>query len=267
MEFLKLVKRRRSLASELVYAGLNIGLAVALVLVVMYTESIWFAIGLVLLSKWRVFAVRPRYWWVNLQSNTVDFIVSISVVIFLGVTHTALLESSYLTPALAIIALAYIGWLLYVKPRSARPMIVAQALSATFLGTAALATVSYSWPATFVVLMMWVIGYASTRHILLSYNEETHATLLSLSAGLIMAEIGWVAYHWTIAYGVPGFAGLQVPQVSIISVLLAFVMYKAYDSFHHHAKIRSADVLLPFLLAISTIAIMVLLFNRVGDAI
>jgi hypothetical protein len=82
MEFLKLV-RKRSFLSEAVYTVLNIALAVAVVIVIRYTGSIGFAIGLVVLSKWRVFAVRPRFWWANLRSNLVDFIVSISFVLHL----------------------------------------------------------------------------------------------------------------------------------------------------------------------------------------
>ena len=82
MEFLKFA-RKRSFLSEVVYTALNVGLAIAVLLVVLYTQSIWFAIAVVILSKWRVFAVRPRFWWANLQSNLVDFIVSVSVVVVL----------------------------------------------------------------------------------------------------------------------------------------------------------------------------------------
>lgn len=61
MEFLKAAKRR-TLLSELTYVALNIGLAVAILVVVLVIESPLPAIALVLLSKWRILAVRPRYW-------------------------------------------------------------------------------------------------------------------------------------------------------------------------------------------------------------
>ena len=79
MELLKFV-RRRSFLSELVYTALNIGLALAIVLTVYYTESVTLGIALVLISKWRILAVRPRYWYANFLSNLVDIIVSVSVV-------------------------------------------------------------------------------------------------------------------------------------------------------------------------------------------
>ena len=82
MEFLKFV-RKRSFLSEFTYTVLNIALAVGVFLIVRYTDAVWFAIVLVVVSKWRVLAVRPRYWWANIQSNMVDFIVSLSVVILM----------------------------------------------------------------------------------------------------------------------------------------------------------------------------------------
>ena len=38
------------------------------------------AIMIVLLAKWRMFAVKPRYWVTNLKSNLVDIFVGVSVV-------------------------------------------------------------------------------------------------------------------------------------------------------------------------------------------
>jgi hypothetical protein len=88
MEFLKLV-RRRSFLSEAIYMILNICLAIALLIVIRYTESIPLAFLLVIMSKWRVLAVRPRYWFANLRSNMIDFIVSISVVLHLYITSSS----------------------------------------------------------------------------------------------------------------------------------------------------------------------------------
>ncbi len=82
MQFLKIL-RRRSVLSELVYVGLNVALALAVLVIVRTVESPIPAFILVMLSKWRVFAVRPRYWLANIQANLVDFILSISVVVLM----------------------------------------------------------------------------------------------------------------------------------------------------------------------------------------
>lgn len=266
MEFLKLV-RRRSFLSEVVYMVLNIGLAIALLAVIRYTESIPFAFALVLVSKWRVLAVRPRYWFANIRSNLVDFIVSISVVLHLYAINLTPIDEGRKLVIMSILTLLYIAWLLFLKPRSQRAAVVAQAGVAVFLGVAALFTVSYNWPVSTVVVGMWLIGFTSARHVLSAYDDETHALFISLAWGTAIAEIGWVAYHWAIAYSLPIITSLMLPQVAIISILVSFVGYKAYDSFYHNQKIRTNDIILPLLFTLSIIAVLLFVFNHVVTTI
>lgn len=266
MEFLKLV-RRRSFVSEVVYTVLNVAFAVALVIVIRYTESIPLALGLVLISKWRVLAVRVRYWFVNIRSNLVDIIVSVSVVLHLYTINAANIDDFRKLILLGIATALYIVWLLVIKPRSKRSYVALQAGIAILLGTAALFTISFSWPASAVVLGMWLIGFSAANHVLNTYDDETHQLFLSLAWSTVFAELGWVAYHWTIAYSLPVVTSLLVPQISIIGVLAAFVAYKAYDSFYHHQKIRTSDIILPLLFTLSVITVLVFVFNRVGTAI
>lgn len=266
MEFLKFV-RKRSFISELVYTVLNIGLAVAILLIVRYTESVWFAILLVMISKWRVFAVRPRYWWANLRSNMVDFIVSISIVLTMYTINASTLSPGRQLLLLVILTLVYIGWLLFIKPRSKRSYVALQAAFAVFFGSAALFTMTYNWPVSAVVGLMWLIGYSAARHVLSSYDDETHALFLSLAWGLVLGEISWVSYHWAIAYPLPIVTSLMLPQIAIVTTLVSFLAYKVYDSFYHHAKVRMSDVLLPLLFTLSVLVVLLIIFNRVGTAI
>ncbi|MFZ1250761.1 MAG: hypothetical protein WAR37_04925 [Candidatus Microsaccharimonas sp.] len=266
MEFLKLV-RKKSFLSELVYTILNIGLAIAVFLIVRYTEAVWFAILLVILSKWRVFAVRPRFWWANLRSNMVDFIFSVSIVLHMFIVSTSPISENGQLLLLVGLTLVYIGWLLFIKPRSKRVYVAVQAGAALFLGTSALFALSYNWPVSFVVVAVWLIGYSAARHILSSYDQETHSLFIGLGWGLVTAEIAWVAYHWAIAYPLPIVSSLMLPQVSLIITLTSFLAYKAYDSFYHHAKIRMTDVLLPLLFTLSVVVVLLVVFNRVGTAI
>ncbi len=266
MEFLRLV-RRRSFLSEVIYIGLNVAFAVALLIIMKTTASVWLAIVLVLVSKWRVLAVRSRYWFANIQANMVDLIVGLGIVGYLN----AIVASTNLTNLqqwvfLSIVTAAYIVWLVLIKPRSSRRFIVAQAGVALFIGTSVLFSISYDWPASFVVILMWVIGYATARHVLTSY-EETHLLPLSLVWGTTLAEIAWVAYHWTVGYHIPTAAGLFLPQIALIIVLLGFVAHQAYDSFYHHQKIRTVDVLLPILFTVSVIFVLTIFFNGIGTTI
>ena len=82
MNILKLPKHKSAI-SEAAYIALNVGLAVVLLVVVLAVNSPWPAFLLILLSKWRILAVRPRFWFKNIQSNLVDIIVGLSVVVLL----------------------------------------------------------------------------------------------------------------------------------------------------------------------------------------
>lgn len=259
MEFLKIIKRR-SFINEVIYVVLNIGLSLSLLILVRITNSVWPAFLLVLISKWRVFAVRPQFWFANIQANIVSTIVSVSYVVFLYLCNRANLNESSIIIFQLILAALDSAWLLLVKPRSKRKHIVAQASIAMFVGISALYAVSYGWIASPVVIIMWLIGYASARHVLSSFDED-HTTLLSLVWGFVMAEIGWVAYHWTMAYRLPIAGSVFVSQVAIVALCLSFVAYVSYNSYHVNGKIRIGDIILPLIFAISVIGVLVIGLN------
>lgn len=262
MEFLKHFKHR-TLINEIIYITLNISLAVAIMLIVWVTKLIWPALILVLLSKWRVFAVRPQFWFANIQANLVSFIVSVSYVVFLYIINLLSFNDTTLWVLQLIIAALDVCWLLFIKPKSKRKYIILQAGIALFTGITAIFYVSYGWIATPVVLLTWLVGYATAKHVISNYNDEDRAVLLSLSWGVIVAEISWVAYHWTIAYRLPFVPSILIPQVSIILLCLSFLALKIYDSFYHHQKIRMNDIILPLIFTIAIILALVLGFNSV----
>jgi hypothetical protein len=255
MEFLKSSKRR-SLVSELIYIGLNVAFAVTLLIMLLVINSPLPAFALVLLSKWRILAVRPRYWFVNIQTNLVDIIVSLSIVILIYSANGA-------TGVQVLLTALYIAWLLYVKPKSKRLFVAIQAGAAVFLGASALMMVSYDWMASLVVLIMWLIGYSAARHVVSSYDEP-HGSFYSLVWGLVFAELGWLAYHWTFAYAIPGAGDIQLSQIALIALAISFLAERTYSSYVRHGSIRSSDVIMPALLSISVIIILLTLFNTIS---
>jgi hypothetical protein len=259
MEFLK-VARRRSLWSEVIYVLLNILLVVAVLTVVWTVKSPGFAIVLVLLSKWRVLAVRPRYWWAHILSNAVDLIVSIGLVVLLYAASGAVMIQ-------VVIALLYAAWLLFLKPRSKRQFVIAQAGVGLFIGITAVTVVSADWYLPFVVIAYWAIGYSAARHVVLAYGEQAHVSFLSLLWGFVVAELGWLTYHWTIAYGLSTSATLQLPQVSIIVLLLGFLAERTYSSYVKRGEVQVNDLVLPLLLSLSVIFILVLFFNAAPNSL
>jgi hypothetical protein len=123
--------------------------------------------------------------------------------------------------------------------------------------------VSYGWIASLVVAGMWLIGYASARHVLGAY-KEAHITLLSLIWGLVMAEIGWLVYHWTFAYDLVVAGDIKLSQAAIFATLLSFLAERTYASYHRHeGKIRFSELMLPLLLTLSVLILLSTIFGSI----
>jgi hypothetical protein len=243
---------------------LNIILTIALVVIVRATGSLWFAFALVLLSQWRVFAIRPRFWFAHIQANMISMIVSLSFVVFLYVANGASAGEPQTLLLQILLSIMYMVWLLFLKSQSKRVYVVAQAGVALFAGITAIFSMSYGWLASPVVLLVWLVGFATARQVLSVYDEESHSILLSIIWGLVLSEIGWLAYHWTIAYRLPLLNGFLLPQVSIVMLSLGFLSYKSYDSFYNNQKIRFNDIMLPLIFSVGIITILILAFNGIS---
>ena len=90
-----------------------------LLLIAQTIRSPYPALALVLISKWRVIAVRPRFWWANIQANLVDIIVGLGVVGLMYSVHVGALPQ-------AILAAFYAIWLVIIKPMSRRWQVTLQ---------------------------------------------------------------------------------------------------------------------------------------------
>ena len=252
VDFLKLAKRK-TLLSELVYYVLNIGLVVVLFVLSQTIQVPVLAIALVLISKWRVLAVRPRYWWTNIQANMVDVIVGVSIASLMYVPQITLFFQ-------VVLSVLYAFWLLVLKPQSKRRAMQMQALVSVALGVTALYVVSYEWPVTVVVLCMAIIGYSAARHFLYTYDEEQIVLLSGLWA-LLFAELGWLAYYWTFAYA--PFSFIKIPQITLIVLLVSFMGDRMYRSWAKHGQIVIGEVILPVVFSVLVIGVMVTFFNSV----
>ena len=254
VDFLR-TARRKSLLSEIMYYTLNIGLVIVLFILSQTINSPVLAIVLVLLSKWRILAVRPRYWWTNIQANMVDIIVGLSFVTLMYFPEMPLIGQ-------IILAIQYALWLLFLKPLSSRKYMLIQSMIAILFGVTALFAVSYEWPVALVVASMAVIGYNSARHFLFSY-EEDQIVLLSAVWGLIFAEIGWLAHFWTFGYSLPGTDTFKIPQITIIAVLMSFLAERIYRSWSANKRIVVSEVAVPTVFVVALVLVILLFFNSV----
>lgn len=250
-----LIRKSRNIISSVLHVILNILLGVGSIALTVLTASWIPGLFLVVLSKWRVFAVRPRFWMVNILSNMVDFIVGASFVFIAYCSGAAWL------PVHIVLAVGYTAWLLFLKPRSSSLANEIQSLITVFLGTTAVTMLFASSNSVFMALLCFLIGFSASRHILVQ-SDENEFGLLTLSTGLISAEVAWLCNSWLIIYTF-GTTGIIVPQISIILTLINFVSNRVFkNSVEHNGKINFSDIAAPTIFSILLITILVIWFSN-----
>lgn len=262
MELMKSARRHGSTVSEIIYIVLNVAL-VAMILLLIKIDLVVLSYALVVLSKWRVLAVRPRYWWDNIQTNLLDMLFGVSIVSFMWQLETSQRISGG-EQALFVqlgMAIMYIIWLTVIKPRSGHGAVKLQALLGQLFAISALYSIAYGVPAFFIVIGMWVIGYITAQHVLNLYDESS-STLLSMVWALIIAELGWLAYHWTVAYDVFGTSSyFQIPQIAVIVGLLSFFSANAYTLYKERTNMKWAELAIPGAFVATLVLVVLVFFN------
>lgn len=228
--------------SHLAHIGLTILLPV-LAYILVRIDFVGVAIFLILLSKWRMFAVRPRYWTANIISGGVDILVSLALVLFMANTSVMWWQIFWM--------LTYIGWLVWLKPRSDVLSVSAQAMVGQLLGLSVLYIKFGSTSLVFLVLGTWVVTYLSARHFLTSF-EEPHTGLLANCWAYFGASLAFISGHWLLFYG----------SIAQIIVFLTAIGYCLAALYYLDAKERLTSVLKRQLLGITlAILIIVIIFS------
>lgn len=263
MDFLR-ASRRKNILSEALYVGLNIVLAVVLFLLVNISGQAEIALLLVLLSKWRVLAVRMRYWYANIAANLVDVAVGLSTVGLLYLAGTA--ADEYATWLQVLIATFYAIWLTVIKPRSTAKAMYIQAGIGIFMGTWAIAAFAHVLSLPVVVFLYYILGYGVSYHILSIYKEQ-QVSLLSMIYGFVLAELGWIAYHWTAAYGIGAVGDLKIPQIAFIAALMTLLTERCYGAFGEGRSLKQPEYLAPIIFSITGVVTLLVFFSSIGSGI
>ena len=249
------VRKSRNVLSTLTHALMNILLGVGSIVVTAVTGSWLIGVILVFVSKWRMFAVRPRYWFLNLKSNLVDLIVGISFVLLAYISGTEFSLAHWL------LAAGYTLWLVLIKPRSTTFWVEVQALMAVFLGISAASLLAAPYDAVFTVLPAFLIGYGASRHVISQSGAERDFRLLTFTAGLLTAELAWLCHSWYIIYQIEG-ASIIIPQAAIILTLCGFLFGRIYHSIaRHDGRLKLADVAAPLAFVLLVIFVMIIKFS------
>lgn len=187
------------------------------VYVLVQIELVQVALLLILLSKWRMVAVQPRFWWAHLRANAVDILVGLSILAFLVNTTNAYWQLAWMV--------VYILWLLLLKPRNSIPSISLQAFVAHIFGFSALYIVWGDAPLIAIVLASWFIAYMTARHFFTSFDER-YTALFSHFWGYFAAVLTWVLGHYLLFYGV-------LAQPTLMLTVIGYGLGALYYLKHH----------------------------------
>lgn len=197
--------------SHFIHLGLNIILPI-LAYVLVRIDFVAIAILLVLLAKWRIFAVRPRYWLVNIASNGIDILVGISFVLLMSSTSAEWWQLFW--------AALYVGWLVWLKPKSDVLSVSAQAMVGQLLGLTVLYLKFGDASLSVLVLGAWAVTYLAARHFLTSF-EEPRTSLLANVWAYFAASLAFILGHWLLFYG-------SVPQILIFLTTIGYGLAALY---------------------------------------
>lgn len=220
-----------------------------LVFILVRLNFVPLALSVVILSKWRMFAVKPRFWGSNLRANSIDLMVGLSVVLFMA--------NSFSGPVQLLWAFLYAIWLVVIKPRHSIPATTLQA----FIGQLAALTALYqTWPSAPVISLTLATGlfcYLAARHFLDAFDEP-YARMLSYFWGYFGAALAWLLSHWLLFYQ-------GISQVTLLLCTLGYGMAVLYY-LDHNDKLSKATRR-QFIFIMLAIVLVVIAFSDWGDKV
>lgn len=220
-----------------------------IIFVLVRLDFVQLALSIVVLSKWRMFAVRPRFWAANVRANAVDLMVGLSLVLFMAQTGSMVLQAFW--------AALYAVWLLYIKPRSDMISVTAQAFIGQLLALSALYLVWAEAPIFGLTLLTGLFCFFAARHFLDTFDEP-YAKLLALIWGYFGAALAWLLSHWMLYYGV-------VAQATLLLSALGYGLAVLYY-FDHNDRL-TPGLRRQFIFIMLAIVVVVLAFSDWGDKV
>jgi hypothetical protein len=202
---------------------------------------------IVLLSKWRMLAVRPRHWPANVRANAVDIIVGLSAVSFMAQSPSQAWR--------VVWAVLYGIWLVVLKPRSSNLWTSIQAVIGQVSGLGAIYVLWGRSSLLVLVISTWLVCYLSARHFLSGFDEPM-TSLISHLWGYFAAAVTWVLGHWLLYYG---FMSQPMLLLSVFGIGLGALYY--LETNDRLSQIVRREILL----VMGAVLIIVILFSSWGD--
>lgn len=219
-----------------------------LVFILVRLSFVPLAYAIILLSKWRMLAVKPRHWPANIRANAIDIIVGLSFASFIA---GAPLQQSWQL----IWAFCYGVWLIVIKPKSTIFWNAFQAGAGLLLGLASIYSLWGRSSLLMLVITSWAVCYLSARHFLSSFDEPL-TSMIAHSWGYFGSALTWVLGHWLLYYG---FISQPMLILSVLGIGLATLYYLEENDR------LSVFVRREIILVMSAVVVVVLLFSSWGD--
>jgi len=215
--------------SSLLHGILLFAFALLLFVLVRLDNFDLLAFMLVALSKWRMFAVRPRFWPANIRANAIDIIVGLSSLVFMIQAPSVLWQLLW--------AAVFAAWLILLKPGSTLLHTSLQALVGFVFGLQAVYVAWGGEPLYVLVLATGLVCFFAARHFFDSFDEP-YARLLSYLWGYFGATLMWLLGHMLVVY--PRHAGYVAQPLLFLTVIgagLAGAYYlDHFDRFSRYIK-------------------------------
>jgi hypothetical protein len=221
----------------------------AVIFVLIRLNFVQIALAVIILSKWRMFAVRPRFWAANIRANAVDLMVGLSTVTFMTQTDNVWIQLLW--------AALYAGWLISIKPGSSTLMVTVQAFTGQLAALMALYVAWADGPLWGLSLATGLICCLAARHFLDAFDEP-YAKMLAYVWGYFGAALAWLLSHWLLFYSV-------IAQTTLLLTSLGYGLAVLY--YLDHNDRLSKGLRRQFIFVMLAIVLIVLVFSDWGDKV
>jgi hypothetical protein len=220
-----------------------------LVFLLVRISFVQLALSLILLSKWRMLAVRPRFWVANIRANAIDIVMGVSTLAFMTATSSELAQLLW--------AVLWGVWLVVVKPRADTLWVSLQALIGFSIGLTALFLTWDHASLGVLVLSAGLLCFVAAHHFFYSF-EEPYTRMLAYFWGYFGAALVWILGHWLLFYG-------PIAQPTLLLVALGLGLGTLY--YLDHFDKLSLNVRRQIIFVMMALLLVVLTFSDWGDKI
>lgn len=226
----------REISGRLTHHALSVALPLAIYTLVAIFHLPWVAFGLILLSKWQIFVVKPRFWWANIKFSAVDLIFKLSVLLLMLLAQfkiNALVTRNtlILTIFQLLLVVLYLFWNIHLRKQTSAIGMRLQALSAQFLALMAIMWVSGfsgpTLPLSVALIASWVVSYSAAQHALFAYEESAIPQIASFWA-LFATSLSFLQLIWAQNFLFLG-SLLYIPIMPFVISSFAFLAARTHS--------------------------------------